>query len=248
MELRIEGERALTGFPAVFTEIHKGNARIVATVRLFPGAASVAQRGYPADFIWEVEARQPFHGLLPAGAEAISFAPDEESVAHLPDVLEEFADTGVRALHLRNVNAMRSLDKVGHVPVPRLTQLQEAAESVARRLPPLDGRKLVIFDHIFWRSLRAVLPEEKRETIEFSACEAASAHAYVDWEGNVYPCDSLPIRLGNLQDTAFETIWRSPARIQVFDAIRDAPASCEGCGFLESCLSGCRGLAYSTSA
>lgn len=247
VELRIEGEKGLSELPAIYAEIHKCNPRIVATVRLFSGAASVAQRGYSMDFIWEVDAFEPFRRLLPPGAEAVSFTPDGDTLAHLPDVVEEFAGSDVRELHLPNVNALRALADVGHVPVPLTGQIQETAEAIFRLSLPLGGKKLVIHDYFLWKILRSAFSEEDRERFEFSACEAASALAFVDWEGSVYPCDSLPIRLGNLQDSTLERIWRAPARVQILDAIRARAASCGECDYLESCLSGCRGFAYAVS-
>jgi len=248
VELRIEGGKGLSELPAIFTEIHKGNARVEATVRLFPGAISVAQRGYTMDFIWQVDPRAPFRGRLPPGAEAISFTPDEESLPHLPDVVEEFAESNVRVMHLTNVNAIRALAEMGHIPVPRPGQLREAAETISRLPVSLAGKKLVVHDHFLWKLLHAVFPDEAGERVEFSGCPAASALAYVDWEGNVYPCDSLPIRLGNLQERTFEKIWSSPARTQILDALRAAPASCEPCDPPKGCLSGCPGLAYAVSS
>jgi len=247
VELRIEGEKGLSELPAIFTEIHEGVPRVEATVRLFPGATSVARRGYAMDFIWQVNARAPFRRLLLPGAEAISFTPDEDSLPHLPDVLEEFAESNVRVMHLTNVNAIRALAKVGHVPVPRPGQLQKAAEIISRLPISLAGKRLVIHDYFLWKLLHAVFPDEAGERVEFSGCQAASGLAYVDWEGNVYPCDSLPIRLGNLQERTFVKIWRSPARAQILDALHAVPASCEPCDPPKGCLFGCPGLAYAVS-
>lgn len=247
VELRIEGEKGLRELPAIFTEIHKCNPRVEATLRLFHGAASVAQRGYAMDFIWQVDATEPFLGQLPPGAESISMTVDGDSLAHLPDVLEEFAESDARAIHLSNVNAIRALAEVGHVPVPGREQLQEAAGIISRLEIPLSGKKLVVHDYFFWKLLRGVFSGEAGEGVCFSGCRAASALAYVDWEGNVYPCDSLPVRLGNLQERTFEKIWRSPARVQILDVLRAVPASCEPCDQLKGCLSGCPGLAYPVS-
>ena len=247
VELRIEGEKGLSELSPIYAEIHKCNPRIVATVRLFPGAASAAQRGYSMGFIWEVDAFKPFRELLPPDAEAVSFTPDEDTLVHLPDVVEEFAESDAHVLHLPNVNALRALAEVGHVPVPLTGQIRETAEAIFRLSLPLGGKKLVIHDYFLWKILRSVYSEEDRERFEFLPCEAASALAYVDWEGSVYPCDSLPIRLGNLQDSTFERIWRTPARVQILDAIRARAASCGECDYMESCLSGCRGLANTAS-
>ena len=247
VELRIEGEAGLSELSAIFTEIHKCNPRIEATVKIFPGAAAAARRGYPIDFIWGIDAREPFRRMLPDGARAISFVLDEDTYPDLPEVLEDFAESGLDTLHLPNVNAVRALAEKGHVPIPRLLQLQEAAERIPALQVSLSGKKLVVHDYFLWRVLRGAFPEEVGERVEFSGCQAGSALAYVDWEGNVYPCDSLPIRLGNLEESSFETIWDAPARKQVLAAIRSVPAPCGSCDSLKGCLSGCRGLAYLAS-
>jgi radical SAM protein with 4Fe4S-binding SPASM domain len=242
VELRIEGEKGISELPAIFTEIHKCNPKIAATVRLFPGAASVAQRGYAMEFLWQVDARGPFRGLLPPGAEAISVAIDEDSLPHFPDLLEEFAGSDLRELHLPNVNAVRALAEVGHVPLPQPGKLQEAAETASRLPVPLGRKRVVVHDYFLWKHLRDALPEEGGARIEFSECRAASALAFVDWEGNVYPCESLPVRLGNLQDRTFEKIWQSPARLQVLETVRAVPDACGPDEQAPGCLSVCRGL------
>lgn len=248
VELRIEGEKGISEVPAIFTEIHKCNPRIEVTASLFPAAVAVARRGYPMmDFLWEVSAREPFRRLLPTGADAISFVPDEENLAYLPDVLEEFADSEIRTLHLPNINAVRALALKGHVPIPGPDRLREAGQRVSALRIRLEGKTLVAHDFFLWRILRGAFPDETAERVEFSGCQAASALAHVDWEGNVYPCDSLPIRLGNLQEATFEKIWNAPARSRIHEAIRSVPASCEPCEQREGCLSGCRGLAYQFS-
>jgi GeoRSP system SPASM domain protein len=247
VELRIEGEKGFSELPAIFTEIHKCNPWIETTVRLFPGAAALAQRGYSMKFVWEVDVRRPFDGSLPHDAEAISFTADEISLESLPDILEEFAGSGARVLHLPNVNAIRALAEVGHVPVPRIEQLQAAAERIAKLPVSLKGKSLVVHDYFLWKLFRGIFPEETGKRIGFLGCHAASALAYVDWDGNVYPCDSLPIRLGNLQEATLQKIWRAPARIQILDALRAVPPECDGCGQIEGCLTGCRGLAYAVS-
>lgn len=247
VELRIEGEKGLGELPAIFTEVQKGNSRVEATLRLFPGATSAALRGYAMDFIWHVNPSAPFLDLLPPGAASISMTVDADSLSHLPDVMEEFSESEARSIHLTNINAVRALAEVGHVPVPGRERLREAAERISRLEIPLAGKKLVVHDYFFWKLLRGVFGGGAEEEVGFSGCRAASALAYVDWEGNVYPCDSLPVRLGNLQERTFEKIWRSPARVQILDVLRAVPASCEPCDQLKGCLSGCPGLAYPVS-
>lgn len=245
VELRIEGEAGLSELPAVFAEIHKCAPRIETTVKLFPGAASVARRGYPIDFIWGVDARGTFRRMLPDGARAISFVPDEDTFPDLPEILEDFAESALEVLHLPNINAVRALAVKGHVPIPRASQLRETAERIRTLGVSLNGKRLVVHDFYLWRILRDIFPNAAGERVEFSGCQAGSALGHVDWEGNVYPCDSLPVLLGNLQGTPFGKIWDSPGRRQILTAIQTVPVPCRSCDVMNSCLSGCRGMAYS---
>ncbi|MBF8258431.1 MAG: iron-sulfur cluster-binding oxidoreductase [Actinobacteria bacterium] len=224
VELGIEGEKGLSEVPAIFAELHQGNTRIEATVPL--------------------SSREPFRRLLPPEADAISFVPDEDNLVFLPDVMEEFAESGIRTLHLPNINAVRALALKGHVPIPTPDMIREAVGRISSLGISLGGKKLVVHDYFLWGILRDAFPGEVGGRLEFSGCQAASALAYVDWEGNVYPCDSLPIRLGNLHETAFEKIWSAPARSRILDAIRAVPTECGPCDKLNVCRSGCRGLAY----
>lgn len=247
VELRIEGERGMTEFSAVFTEINKCGAKVGATVGLSPRTSTAVRWGYPVDLVWEIGAGGSFRGLLPEGAQAISFTPDEDTIGALPAVIEEFAASAARELHLPNVNAVRAVAAVGHVPVPGAAQVRDACEAIARAAIDLAGRKLVVHDYILWKALRGRFPEAVGERMEFAGCQAGSSLVHIDWDGNVYPCDSLPIRLGNLLETPFDRIWRSPAREKVFAAIKAAPGGCERCGAYSGCLGGCRGLAYLSS-
>ncbi len=244
VELRIEGERGMAELSAVFTEIHKCGAKVGATAGLSHRSAAVVRWGYPIDLIWEIGAGGPFRGLLPEGARAVSFTPDEDTIGALPAVLEEFAASAALELHLPNVNAVRAVAAKGHVPVPRPGQVRDACGEIARAAIDLAGKKLVVHDYMLWKALRERFPAAVGDRVDFAGCQAGSSLVHVDWDGNVYPCDSLPIRLGNLLETPFERIWRSPAREKVFAAIKATPGACERCGAYGGCHGGCRGLAY----
>lgn len=240
VELRIEGDKGISELSAVFTEIHKAHPRVEATVALTPKAAGAARWGYPIKFLWAVDPKRPFSHCIGVDARAVSFTPEEETIHLLPNVLEEFAASAAEELHLPNVNAVRALAAKGHIPVPRSGQLREVRAKLAESRIPLDGKRLVVHDFFLCRMLRDLFPEEAGNRVDFSGCQAASRLAYVDWEGDVYPCDSIPIRLGNLLATPFERIWRSPQRMRVVEAIQSVPADCDTC--MEH--SGCRGLAH----
>jgi len=241
--LTFEGDRGISELSAIFTEIHKIHPKVEATTGLTAKATAASRWGYPITFLWAFEGGKTFSHCIPKDARAVSFTPDEETVHLLPEVLEDFVESTAEELHLPNVNAVRALAAKGHIPVPRAEQIREVSKQIAFSPVPLDGKRLIVHDFFFWRALRDVFAGERETRIEFPGCEAGTRLAYVDWDGNVYPCDSIPIRLGNLLETPFERIWRSPARMRVVEAIHSVPVDCDSC----MAHSGCRGLAHFAS-
>lgn len=240
VELRFDGDGGIAELSAIVTEIHKAHPRMEATVRLAPKAVAASRWGYPVSFLWAFDPRRPFSHCIAENARAVSFTPEEETIRLLPDVLREFARSAAEELHLPNVSAVRALASKGHVPVPRSGQFREVAKALEARRVSLAGKRLVVHDFFLYRTLREVFAQDPGTRVEFSGCRAGSQLVYVDWEGNVYPCDSIPIRLGNLLPTPLERIWKSPQRLQVAEAIQSVPADCDTC--MEH--SGCRGLAH----
>ena len=243
VELKIEGDRGISELSAIFTEIHKAHPKVDATVGLTARAVGATRWGYPISFLWAVEGGETFSRCIPEDARAVSFTPDEETIHQLPQVLEDFSESGAKELHLPNVNAIRALNAKGHITVPSSGQLQELSEKLSAPRIPLQGKRIVVHDFFLFRILRTVFAERGGDRVEFPGCEAGTRLAYVDWDGNVYPCDSIPIRLGNLLETPFERIWRSPQRMRVVEAIHAVPVDCDSC----ITHSGCRGLAHFAS-
>ena len=239
VELTIEGDKGIDELSAIFTEIHKCHPKIEATVGLTARAVAASRWGYPIAFLWAIEGGNTFSRCIPEDARAVSFTPDEETIRLLPQVLEDFAESGAKELHLPNVNAVRALAAVGHIPVASSGQFRELSQNLDPSRIPLKHKRIVVHDFFLWRALQGVFPEEEGKRVEFFGCEAGTRLAYVDWDGNVYPCDSIPIRLGNLLETPFERIWRSPQRMRVVEAIHSVPVDCDSC----IAHSGCRGLA-----
>jgi len=247
VELHISGKRGFTELPGIVAELQRTASRVSLHLPLLPQASDIHRRGYPVECVWDVGAIAGFLPRLPDGAKAISFVPDEDCADELPEVVAEFAGSGLTELHLPNVNAVRAVAARGHVPVPGIDRLRTAAGAVAALGLSLRGKRLIVHDYFLWKSLSATFPGATGDRVEFSGCQAGTALAYVDWEGGLYPCDSLPIRLGGLEDATFEEVWNSPARARIADAVRSTPWECEGCEEHRGCLGGCRGMAYLAS-
>ena len=244
VELRISGDQGVSELPGICAELQKCSPGITVTIGLFPGAESATRWGYPVEFIWDVGALGGFAGRLPGGARAVAFVPEEGTIGELPEIVSEFSESSIRELHLPHVNAVRAVAARGHVPVPGIDQLREAAETVASLGVTLEGKRVVAHDFFLWRELRGRFPAAVGDRVEFAGCEAGSALAFIDWKGNVYPCDALPIRLGNLEEASLEEIWRSPARERVVAAIQASPDPFDACGENRGCLGGCRGMVF----
>ena len=247
VELHISGKKGLKELPGIVAEMQKTASRVSLHLPLLPPASDILRRGYPIDYVWDVGRTAGFLSRLPEGTKAISFVPDEDCADDLPEGVAEFAESGVSELHLPNVNAVRAVAARGLVPVPGIDRLRAAAGAIAGLGLSLRGKRLIVHDFFLWKSLSATFPGAAGDRVEFSGCQAGTALAYVDWEGNLYPCDSLPIRLGGLEDQTVEEVWNSPARIRVADAVQSTPWECEGCAENRGCFGGCRGMSYLAS-
>ena len=244
VELHLSGARGLSELSGILAELQKAQPRVSVHIGLFPGSTKVLRNGYPVEFVWGVGPSAGFLPRLPEGAAAVSFVPDADTLDELPDVLAEFADSGLSVLHLPNVNAVRALAARGDVPVPEIGRLRAGAEAIASMKVSLEGKRIVAHDFFLWKTLSDAFPGATGDRVEFSGCQAGTALAYLDWEGGVYPCDSLPIRLGSLDESSLEDVWASPARGRVVSALRATPGACDGCGEYRGCHGGCRGMAY----
>jgi len=244
VELHISGNRGLSELSGILAELQKAGPRISVHLGLSPGSTRALRNGYPVEFVWDIGAEAGFLPKVPEGESAISFVPDGDSLGELPEVIAEFAESRLSVLHLPNVNAVRSLAARGNVPVPEIERLREAAGAVSARGISLAGKRLVVHDFFLWKTLSGAFPGATGDRLEFSGCQAGTALAYLDWDGTVYPCDSLPIRLGSLDESSLEEVWASPARERVVAALRATPGACDGCGEYHGCHGGCRGMAY----
>ncbi len=74
-------------------------------------------------------------------------------------------------------------------------------------------------------------------------CMASNGFLFISYNGDVYPCGFLPVKLGNVRDTKLEDIYSSPTARNVGD-----PSLLKGkCGICEYKLycGGCRARVYS---
>lgn len=124
-----------------------------------------------------------------------------------------------------------------------LVSFADHLEPLLRRFPDLDLR---IHNQALWTLLRArgLNAGSTEEAPGHSGCQAASALAYVDPGGTLYPCAALPLPLGRLEEGSMERLWSEEERSRLRSAIETVPPDCGGCRLWETCRGGCRGWAH----
>jgi radical SAM protein with 4Fe4S-binding SPASM domain len=165
----------------------------------------------------------------------------DDAALLLAAALEE----GVRKLSLPILPLFGSFLTSAGKQIPQWSDLVEFAnrlEGALRAHPDLDLR-------VHHQSLWTILRERGHEVTEEEApghggCQAASALAYIDPGGALYPCASLPIPVGRVEEGAIAGAWRDEETARLREAIGVVPSVCGKCGVWNSCRGGCRGWAY----
>jgi radical SAM protein with 4Fe4S-binding SPASM domain len=78
----------------------------------------------------------------------------------------------------------------------------------------------------------------------FNGCGAGRGFCYVRFDGDVWPCNFIPVVAGNIRQTSLDEIWReSPLLAQFRKPQRDLKDECGNCPHNPIC-GGCRGRAF----
>lgn len=101
-----------------------------------------------------------------------------------------------------------------------------------------DGLRLTIHDPFLWRAFNPQIPFPQ------AGCQAANTMIAISPAGGVYPCPTLPVRIGEIGSTSLKEIISSPVKKELRQRITGQPAACDGCRELAVCRGGCRGRAY----
>ncbi|MBI5657833.1 MAG: SPASM domain-containing protein [Geobacter sp.] len=117
---------------------------------------------------------------------------------------------------------------------------QEQAELSGRLAAAcsLEALSVTIHDPFLWRIFHPRVP------FPDGVCQAANTMLYVDPLGDVYPCPTMPVRLGSLLKQSWHEIVASGDKQEVRRRILALPAACSGCGRQADCRGGCRGRGY----
>lgn len=111
-------------------------------------------------------------------------------------------------------------------------------QELTRTLTETDGvggLNLTIHDPFLWRAFNPTIPFPQ------AGCQAANTMIAIAPDGGVYPCPTLPVKLGRINDDSLKTIISSPAKKQFRRSLLEPPGECRECIEIAVCRGGCRG-------
>ncbi len=194
-------------------------------------ARSVLIRTSSCDDLWSiVDRRDAIGNSLSLG---VSFEVDRTNYIHLPRLLYFCSQNRIAPVAL---------------PMQRLTGEQMcfslsreernalSAELSAWEKP--EWMKLIVHDPFLWR---VIFPST---SFPDGRCQAANTMLYISPEFDVYPCPSLPIKIGSLMSSSLRDIISSLDKQSVRSQILAIPDGCRQCPGLSTCNGGCRGRAF----
>ena len=199
-------------------------------LRRFPIRLLLFSTSDPASLRTIVEIKKQVQGKPPVGA---AFSVTRSNFRMLPDVLEFCIGQRVETLVL----PMLRLAGREEVFSFSAEERRELTTELSRTERP-GWLKIIIHDPFLWR---AFFP-----AVDFpdGGCQAANTMLYISSEGEVYPCPTLPIKIGDLRETSLEEVIKSELKKKTRQQILSSPSGCNGCPELNQCKGGCRGRAY----
>lgn len=102
----------------------------------------------------------------------------------------------------------------------------------------VEEMNITIHDPFLWRAFNPAVPFPQ------GGCQAANTMIAIAPDGGVYPCPTLPVRLGTVFESPLYEIIASPAKVDFRSRLRETPKGCVPCSELAECRGGCLGRAY----
>lgn len=202
-----------------------------------PVTGSARRWEFPID--GPVEAKRlvenSFLGVPPADA-ALRWFPRKGQMGELVPILEIAASTGC-GLTLPNRPA-DVITSEGDRAFPDACELAGEIPARAKAFAQvLRSKKIRVHDFVLAKTLGL-------EGTEPHGCEAANSVVFIDRKERVYPCETLMIPMGDLNNEDLDAIWASPVRYRIRKTVAALPGLCQSCSDLSRCQGGCRGAVY----
>jgi GeoRSP system SPASM domain protein len=171
--------------------------------------------------------------VLPGTILGLSYNTTRNNWLDLPTVVECCRSNCLNRLVL-------PMQRLYHAEAPFMLTKAEQAElqSALAAAGGIDGVNLTIHDPFLWKAFNPLVPFPQ------AGCQAANTMISIANDGGVYPCPSLPVRLGTIGETTLKEIVGCSAKKDFRKMLLDPPADCGECPEVAICRGGCRGRAY----
>jgi GeoRSP system SPASM domain protein len=163
----------------------------------------------------------------------ISFTVTKENWRELPALVTFCREQGIPRLVL-------PMQRLYNAEIPFFLDRREQRTLAASLAAAggVEGMNLTIHDPFLWRAFNPGVPFPQ------GGCQAANTMLAIAPNGDVYPCPTLPVRLGNIGEASLKEIVVSSGKKEFRRRLLEHPAGCRGCTELAECRGGCRGRAY----
>ena len=157
--------------------------------------------------------------------------------------IERAVARGAGAISLPNLPLFGGLCRDAAAATLSVGQLTALAGRIAAAL---EGRAVDLRVHHYglWQALRAAGAHPHGEGSPGAGCQAGNALAYIDPEGVLYPCASLPVPLARVSAGAIAAAWSGADLAALRRSIARLPEACAACPSEPTCRGGCRGWAH----
>jgi GeoRSP system SPASM domain protein len=166
-------------------------------------------------------------------ARGISFTVMRENWQELPTLVTFCREQGIHRLVL----PMQRLYN-GEIPFSLNSHEQSVLADAMAAAGGVAGMALTIHDPFLWRAFNPGVPFPQ------GGCQAANTMLAIAPDGAVYPCPTLPVRLGELGQASLNGIVASSAKKELRRRLVAMPDGCRRCTSLAECRGGCRGRAF----
>jgi len=169
---------------------------------------------------------------LPAGV-GISFPVTKENWRELPSLVATCREHGISRLVL-------PMQRLYHYEEPfwLTRQEQKVLENSLAVVGGAENLNLTIHDPFLWKAFNPGVPFPQ------GGCQAANTMIAIAADGGVYPCPTLPVRLGTMGERPLKEIISSAEKKEFRRRLLLTPEGCRDCQELAECRGGCRGRAY----
>jgi len=217
---------------------------------LAPEAASALAKAKP----WETLGAQevwldatPGVGAMPTGLEswpAVRFYLTAGNLDEVAARIELAIAGGSTAISMPNLPLFGDVLQGAEAATPKAAQFTALAARIAAALRGRSGIDLRVHHYGLWQELRAAGVHPQGDDALGMGCQAGTALAYIDPEGILHPCASLPVPLARMEVGALGKAWAGADLAALRDVIRRLPTACTGCPVESTCRGGCRGWAH----